>query len=374
MRLAIDLRSIIASSEKISGVENYTLNLFNNFKNPRIDYLPFYNSFEKRDLHKALKIHRDIKISQIPNKILNLSLKFGFPKFEQLYGDFDCLFMPDLRPFAIDNKTKLAITVHDLSPVIDPEFYSLKRRLWHKVLSYSSSFKRANIIFAVSEYTKSDLVNFFNLEPNKIKVVYPGIDHNIFNTALDQRLKHKVKEKYFLPDKFILAISTIEPRKNIAALIEAFENIADAEVFLIIAGRLGWLYSETIARVNNSPKKDKIKLLGYVNEQDKPYLISQATMLCYPSFYEGFGFQPLEAFACGVPVITSAKTSMPEVCAEAALYIEPQHIEELVAAINSILQDQTLKQNLVKKGLLRAQQFSWEKCANEISNYLLALN
>ena len=354
---------------RISGVENYVLNAISRLQTlPGFELRFFYNSFKVRELPVKMDLHgRQISSSRIPNKIFNALLAFGLPRFEKLYGAFDVLWMPDLRPFAIGPETKLVLTVHDLSPVVHPEFYSLRRRIWHRLLNYRASFKRADLIFAVSEYTKYDLVKIFKLDPEKIKVVYPGVDHKIFTPELDQRLQHKVRQKYNLPAKFILSISTIEPRKNLAGLIEAFEKIRDPEVRLVIAGRLGWLYREILEKIRNSQKKDKIKLIGYVAEADKPFLISQAEMVCYPSFYEGFGFQPLEAMACGVPVISSARTSMPEVCGDAALLIEPYHLEDLRAAIESLLTDRHLRQSLIAKGLAQSQKFTWQKTAEQMA-------
>lgn len=374
MRLAVDLRSLMEKGGGISGVENYVLNAVNALsRESAIEMFFFYNIFRKIEMPKQLSTRGQIKKTGIPNKIFNIALKFGLLNFERLYGDFDILWMPDLRPFSIKKKTKLVLTVHDLSPVAHSEFYSLKRRIWHWLLNYKKSFKRADLIFAVSEYTKYDLVKTFNVNPEKIKVVHPGVDHKIFNTELDQRLKHKVRQKYNLPEQYLLTISAIEPRKNLSGLIEAFERIADPEIRLVIAGRLGWLYKEILAKVNNSSKKDKIKMLGYVEEQDKPYLIAQAEMLCYPSFYEGFGFQPLEAMACGVPVISSARTSMPEVCGNAALLVEPYHLEDLVLAINSLLADRQLRETLRKRGVDQSQKFNWERTALEIKNHLKTL-
>jgi glycosyltransferase involved in cell wall biosynthesis len=302
----------------------------------------------------------------VPNKIFNLLLRANLLRLENLYGHFDALWLPDLRPFAIKPKTKLVLSVHDLSPVLHPEFYSRRRRIWHWLLNYKKSFARADLIFAVSEYTKYDLVKIFDLDPKKIEVVYPGIDHKQFHANLDQRLKHKVREKYNLPEKYILAVSTIEPRKNLSGLVEAFEHVEDPELHLVFAGRLGWLYRDFLERLAHSPKKAKIKLLGYIPEQDKPFLISQAEMLCYPSFYEGFGFQPLEAMACGVPVITSARTAMPEISGDAALLVEPSHLEDLSAAIKSLLEDQKLRAELVGRGLARSAAFSWERSAEKM--------
>ncbi len=373
MPIAIDLRSLMETGGKISGVENYLLNILRQLRPSETDFA-FYNSF--KDV-KMPKLGNDIKIKRtgIPNKILNLSQSiFKRPTLESMYGNFSVLWMPDLRPFAINKKTKLAVNAHDLSPLIHPEFYSLKRRLWHKLIHHSRSFARADIIFTISEYTKRDLIKFFGLPENKIKVIYPGIDHSVFRADLDSSRKAEVKEKYILPEKYILSISTIEPRKNIAALVSAFELVNDPGVFLVIAGRFGWLYADLVRQISKSPKKNKIKLVGYINEEDKPYIMANAEIVAYPSFYGGFGFVPLEAMACGVPVVTSARTSMPEACADAALLVDPYNIADLAAAINNLLIDSKLRQNLIEKGTERAKKYNWQECARQIWGHLSALN
>ena len=129
------------------------------------------------------------------------------------------------------------------------------------------------------------------------------INHTVFHPHLDQSKKDTVVKKYDLPKRFILSVSTIEPRKNIIGLVSAFEQIADPDIDLVISGRTGWVYDAILTRISRSPKKQKIHLLGYIDEAEKPYIISLAEMVCYPSFYEGFGFVPLEAFACGTPAI-----------------------------------------------------------------------
>jgi glycosyltransferase involved in cell wall biosynthesis len=372
MKIAVDLRSLIGG--KISGVENYVLNVVNELAQRELALTGIMNNRKKAGLPR-FNPKLQIQQTRIPNKIFNRSLTFfGFPRFESLYGDFDCLWMPDLRPFAISNKTKLALTVHDLSPVMHPEFYSWKRRIWHWEINYKKAYKRADLIFAISEYTKYDLIKLFNLSPEKIKVVYPGIDHAKFNPNLDERIKRKVREKYKLPREYIFTISTLQPRKNFEGLIEAFERINDQGINLVIAGSFGWLHKSLLKRIEDSPKKEKIRLLGYVDEQDKSYLYAQSKVVCYPSFYEGFGFVPLEAMACGVPVITSARTSMPEASGEAAILVEPYLLNDLVYALEQILSDSALRQYYIDRGFEHAKQFTWQKCSKEITKHLMDLN
>jgi len=369
MRIAVDMRSVAETGGRISGVENYFINIFNRLTLDGGDeIIPVINRYKSVRFPKELKYCSNLKQTNIPNKIFNALLYIsGYPKFESIYGDFDLLWMPDIRPFSISKKTKLAITVHDISSIVSPEYYSVQRRIWHKIADYGRAIKRADIIFAVSEYTKEEIITKYKINPDKIQVVYPAVDRNIFH-PLKEDDKEKfadVKKRYGLPGKYILTLSTIEPRKNIQTLIEAFEQI-QSETYLVIGGKLGWLYKDILKRIENSPKRKFIKMLGYVSEKDKPLIMAGAEILCYPSFYEGFGFQPLEAMSSGVPVIASTRTSVPEVCGGAALLVEPYHSKDIAKAIELLLSDEGLRKRLIEKGLQRSMDFNWQDSAAKI--------
>ncbi|HYV33390.1 MAG TPA: glycosyltransferase family 1 protein [Candidatus Limnocylindria bacterium] len=365
MKIAIDLRSL--SSGTISGVENYCLNLLENLlaMDRQNEYVLFYNGFVKKDLPNFHFVNSRVKLTRIPNKILNLGFKLGVIKLEKLIGNFDCLFMPNLNQFSISSSAKLAITVHDLSPVVTPEFYDVKRRIWHKFLNYKKAFNRANVLFAVSEYTKNDLIKIFNIKPEKIKVIYPGTASLSNSMELDSERLRAARNEYDLPGKFILFLNTIEPRKNLSGLIKAFEQ-ADTDAWLVIAGRLGWKYSKDFALIKHSKKSAKIKYIGYVEEKYKPALIKLASALVYPSFYEGFGFQPLEAMGVGTPVMASQLTSLPEVVGQAGLLVNPYDVNNMVVGLEQILKNRELISNLKSQGHEQAKKFSWHKAAEQV--------
>lgn len=365
MKITIDLRSL--SSGTISGVENYCLNLIDNLLTlDKINrYTLFYNSFSGKELPDFHFINSKVKQTRIPSKILNVALKTGFTKLESLSGESDWLFMPNLNQFSINNKTKLAITVHDLSPVVTPEFYDARRTVWHKFLNYKKAFERADVLFSVSQYTKNDLIKIYNVNPEKIKVIYPGIDDKQFNQNISETEQRLVRNIYNLPGEFILFMNTVEPRKNLAGLIAAFEKIT-GNSHLVIAGRLGWKYKKNFELINKSKKSAKIHYIGYVEEKHKPGLIKLAKVLVYPSFYEGFGFQPLEAMAVGTPVIASQITSLPEVIEQAGLLIDPYNINSIIGSLNSALTDEKLRRILITKGFEQASKFSWQTTAQKV--------
>jgi len=175
-----------------------------------------------------------------------------------------------------------------------------------------------------------------------------------------------VRKKYNLPDRFILYFGTIEPRKNIIGLIKAFELLKRKRpVNLVIAGAKGWLDKDIFKTANQSKQARDIFFTGFIEEVDKPYLYNLAELFVYPSFFEGFGFPPLEAMACGVPTIVSNVSSLPEVVGRGALMIDPYHIDELAWAMETVLTDNMLKEKLIEKGISQAKKFSWKKCARQ---------
>lgn len=379
MKIAIDLRSL--SSGSISGVENYIVNLLDHLLalDHKNSYTLFYNSLSNKALDNFHFINSEVKHTRYPNKLLNVALKLNLVNLEKLFGNADVLFLPNLNQFLILPQTKLAITVHDLSPVVTPEFYDIKRRIWHKFLNYKKAFLRANIIFAVSEYTKLDLMRLFNVPEHKIKVVYPGVSTSAYSglqllnapsvTALDSDKAFAdlkvTRNKYNLPGKFLLYVSTIEPRKNLNGLLTAFEALEDS-AHLVIAGRKGWKYRSIFNQINRSKKRDKIHYIGYVKETEKPKIIKLAQAVVYPSYYEGFGFVPVEAMCLGVPVIASSVTAVPEVVQDAGLLVNPYSIQELYTALKVMLTNESLRQMYVARGLQRAKEFNWESSAKQV--------
>jgi len=365
MKIAIDLRSLTSGS--ISGVENYTLNLLDNLLtlDKKNSYILFYNSWNGKVAGDFHFINSHTKRTGIPNKILNIALKTNFVSLEKLIGPFDCLFMPNLNQFSISSSAKLAITVHDLSPMVTPEFYNTTRRIWHRFLNYKKAFARANVIFAVSEYTKHDIMRLCNIAENKIKVIYPGLDHAIFNPEISVESQRGARNKYSLPGDFILFLNTIEPRKNLSNLVKAFD-LLDSDVHLVIAGRKGWKYRSIFNDIRKSKKFAKIHYRGYIPESEKPAFIKLARCLAYPSFYEGFGFQPLEAMACGVPVVVSQVTSLPEVVGEAAVLVNPYDVLSIASGLKQALQNDRLREMLIGKGLEQSKKFKWQYTAGKV--------
>lgn len=370
MRIGIDIRSLAAG--KRTGVEEYTIGLLRELfrSGTEHEYILFFNAWGKAepDLAWAEAFPNvTVRRFRIPNKLLNLSLWYlRYPKLDRLIGGTDVFFMPNLNFAAFSRWTKLIVTAHDLSFEFFPETFSWKQRLWHFAINFRSLLRRADRVIAVSGSTKDDLVTRYHLGESKVQVIQSGIDERFRPIDRNDLTLLAVKEKYGLPYKFILYLGTIEPRKNLGALLSAFEAyqrtaVGDdmARYELVLAGRPGWKYAELFAAIERSPVRDKIHMIGFVDDADKPALYNLASLFVYPSFYEGFGFPPLEALASGVPVIASHSASLPEVIGAAGVLIDPYRPDEIYQAMRNILGDKLYQTRLKERALAARRQFTW---------------
>jgi glycosyltransferase involved in cell wall biosynthesis len=370
MRIGIDIRPLMSATR--SGVGEYTYELLNAIFaiDKTNQYFLFYNS--AKDVSRNIpewsqdNIHYEHK--KWPNKLFNACIKlFNFPKIDK--NNLDYFFSTNFNFTALSKKTKHILTVHDLSFEFFPELYSYKQRLWHWAINPKKQCEKADTLLTPSENTKRDIINFYRIPQERIKVIYPGVNcHSEQGEESLSAEKIQTKQKYNLPTKFILFLGTIEPRKNIIGLIEAFEQsypLLPTPYSLIIAGHKGWNDKKIYQKFESSPYKDKIKFIGSIDQKDKSSLYSLASLFVYPSFYEGFGFPVVEAMAYGVPVITSNRSSLPEVADQAAYLINPNRPSELARAITEILNNQKLGEHFKALGLEQAKKFNWEKAARE---------
>lgn len=371
MRIGIDIRVLVEG--KRTGVEEYTLNLLEYlFKIDRKNqYKLFCNAYRATSLDiSQFQKCPNVKIYKFrwPNKILNLSFKFlKFPKIDKMVDGLDLFYAPNILFFSLSNDCKNVVTFHDLSFEYYSNFFSLKRKSWHFLVNPRKIAQRADKIIAVSNSTKQDLIEKYNISSDKIRVIYSGINKN-FRPINDKKILKKVQEKYYLPEKFILFLGTFEPRKNIEGLIFAFKKLKEKFKIpykLVLAGERGWLSRNIFRLIKKFPFKQEIIPLGFIEDKDKPVLYNLASIFVYPSFYEGFGFPPLEAMACGVPTIVSSISSMPEITNGKAVLIDPYNISELSEAIYQILNDENLQKKLSRDGILQAKRFNWENSAKE---------
>jgi glycosyltransferase involved in cell wall biosynthesis len=275
-----------------------------------------------------------------------------------MLGGLDIFVIPNFNFFALSKKVKKILTVHDLSFERFPETFSFKRRLWHFLINPRRFSGESDLIWAVSRSTAQDLESIYKINKNKIKVNYPffNFDSNCLNEKLE-----KIKEKYGLPGNFFLFLGTIEPRKNVEGLAEGFEifkrrNPKFKDFKLVIAGEKGWLWDSILEKVKKNSFFKDIIFLGFVDDEDKKELYTLAKIFIYPSLYEGFGFPPLEAMACGVPTIVSNCSSMPEILQDGAMLINPYRPLEICLALENFLENQELYQLYSQKASRQSEK------------------
>ncbi len=364
MKIAVDVRCLMTA--QYSGVSRYTAGLLEALLNLDRDnqYFLFYNSSKKISLPPFERKNARYLGYHWPNKLFNLALNFGnFPKLDRLAGSADLFFAPNLHFVSWSDNCRKILAVHDLSFILFPEFFSWKMRLWHKLIILKKIVFQADLVVADSKNTAKDLEAVLGVDPNKIRVIYPAVDHQRFRVIpkSDTQLE-AVRKKYRLPPKFILYLGTLEPRKNIAGVIRAFQRLAPDDCRLVLAGPRGWKTGPLLAEAE---KDSRITLTGYFQEEDKPALYNLAEFLIYPSFYEGFGLPLLEALASGCPVIAGANSSQPEVVGQAGLLVNPDNLGEITKAAEALLKDDRLRRRLAEAGIIQARRFSWPAAAKQ---------
>ena len=269
-------------------------------------------------------------------------------------------FIPPLRA-----KGPMVITIHDLAFLIYPHFLTKESARYYGQID--RAVHRADAIIAVSESTKHQLVRMLGVAEDKITVIYEAADPLFRPKDRQAALKH-VRALYDLPDEFILFVSTIEPRKNVSGLLRAYRRLRDDYKLtpgLVLVGAPGWLSDDVHALVEALDLRSACHFLGRVSGPDLLDLYNSARCLVHPAFYEGFGLTPLEAMACGTPVIVSNISSLPEVVGDAALLVDPQDDQEITVAMWRLLTDPLLWDELRAKGLRRAKAFSWQRAAEQ---------
>lgn len=266
----------------------------------------------------------------------------------------------------LPHHTPSLLTVHDLSFVRVPEAASPRLRAYLNAV-VPRSVRRATFVIADSSATKEDLVHFYGLDPDRVSVLLSGIDSQTFSPG---PVESALLERYGLNRPYILSVGTVQPRKNYSRLVLALSRLRQRgyDLLLAIAGSRGWLNDELYTTLRQSGMADFVKILGFVPESHLPNLYRGAVALALPSLYEGFGFPVLEAMACGTPVVTSNTSSLPEVAGDAALLVDPLNLDEIIDAIQRILDHSDLRQSLVTRGYAQARGFTWDESARQLYN------
>lgn len=372
MRLGLELQSCLKNK---SGIGIYTYELSKRLQQYKdIEFNGhIFNFINRNDISKDLDgIDMEKNIcSLFPYGVYRriwhyIPIKYNwlFRDNADIYHFFNFIVPPRI-------KGKVITTIHDMTYELYPETMD-KRNLKRIKNDIQYSVDRSDKIITVSESSKNDIIKFLNVDESKIEIVYNGVDYEKFNKYYTEDIKLIVRNKYNLPQNYILYMGTLEPRKNIDSIIEAFALIKKQKDFdnikLVIAGKKGWLFEDIFNLVDKLNLKDHVIFTDYVDETDKPIIYNMAKLFVFPSLYEGFGIPVLEAMASSVPVIASNVSSLPEVAGNAAILVNPKDIEGIAKNIIKILSDDDLKNELVRKGHIQAQKFTWEASAEKLYN------
>lgn len=271
----------------------------------------------------------------------------------------DVTFVPaHTLPFVFPGKA--VVTVHDLGYLYFPDAHPAQERRYLDATTRFSS-RRATLILADSLATKTDLIDHYHVPEHKIRVVYPGVDESLAPIPDPAELA-RVREKYGLPQQYLFFLGTLQPRKNIARLVEAFAKWRSASgnqaVALVLGGQRGWLYEDKW-----TAGVEGVIMPGYIADEDVAALYSGALALIFPSLYEGFGFPVIEAMRCDTPVLCSNTSSLPELGGEAALLVNPLEADDIARGIAQLVENAELRGRLIEKGRVQARKFSWDNAA-----------
>lgn len=362
MIIAIDIQSSVTQR---AGIGRYTrelaLNLSQLISNQDQLRLVYFD-FKRQAIPVEVKDAHLNPVRWIPGRAAQYCWKkFHAPSYHRLAGNADVYHFPN---FIIPPLTQgvPVVSIHDLSFMRYPQFAET-RNVQYLNQHIQETAKRAEAIITISQHSANDISTFLQVPPERIHVTYPGID-KAFHRPSDEAIT-AFKKKHALDKPYLLAVGTLEPRKNLQHLIRLFEQLETFDGDLVLAGGGGWKEGSLIRQIQESPCKTRIRMPGFIPDDDLPALYAGATALIMPSFYEGFGFPPLEAMACGTPVLSSSGGSLREICSDAAICLDHYDLDGWKAAAISLIEDNHIREDLIQKGFKRAQEFSWETTARQ---------
>jgi len=370
MKIGIDVGPAFCSFK--TGIGHYTYHLINYFLNiaPNNEYVFWYQIplREKLSIPSNVLNQPNVKLirSRLPARLFALFARYC-PKFSFIDAlvKVDIFHATNIVGFPLRMVGKRIITIHDISFLTTPSSYT--KGTLNRTQLIIRSAQDADLIIADSSSTKKDLVKLLKIPEDKIRVILLGVD-SFFHPIDNPDLISRIREKYHLRNDYILYVGTLQPRKNLVRLVEAFHKVqqnANINCQLVLAGGKGWMYKEIFQKVQNLGLEDKVVFTGYVSEEELLVLMNGASVFTLVSLYEGFGLPALEAMACGTPVIASNTSSLPEVVGDAGISVNPYDVDEIAQAIHEVLVNDRLREEMRVKGLEWAKGFSWEKTAKE---------
>lgn len=314
-------------------------------KSPRPDFFPPTGNFQVRTIPLA-RLWTHLRLS-----------------YEMMARAPNALFVPAhvLPPIHPRNSI---VTIHDLGYKFFPDAHPFLQRAYLDMTTRWNG-RAARVVVADSGATRDDLVKLYGVPTEKIRVVYPAYNAEVFQPVRDANESERVRARYGLAKPYVVSVGTIQPRKNYARLIEAVAALP-REITLVIAGKKGWLYDSILARARELGMEGRVRFLDYVPMGDLPALYAGATLAVLPSLYEGFGFPALEAQACGTALVCSNGSSLPEVAGEGAIYFDARSAAEMTRAMARALGDEALRAERIAKGYANVKRFSWERAARAV--------
>jgi glycosyltransferase involved in cell wall biosynthesis len=359
MRIGIDARLVYYSR---AGIGQYILRLSEALANLPAGQDQFILLQSRKDHTQIVEDHYFSRVSlwtPSHHRLEQSTLRFELGRLR-----LDLLHSPDFIP-PFRRNCKSVITIHDLAFLLYPHFLTKESARYYGQID--EAVRKTDHIIAVSESTRQDTIKLLGVPEPKITVIHEAANP-IYRQVNVEEAHRYVTQTYDLDQEYILFVSTIEPRKNLPGLLQAYRKLLDdykRPEKLVLAGSRGWLSEEVYDTVTALNLDGHIRFLGRVPSDHLVYLYNAARILVHPSFYEGFGLPPLEAMTCGTPTIVSNVSALPEVVGDAATLVDPHDIDGLTVAMWRILTDEDLRANLIAKGLKRASKFSWKRAAQE---------
>lgn len=306
-------------------------------------------------------------------RMISSILPIPYSLFFNKKMDITVFFSYIIPPFVNGRKV---VFVYDMAYKTYPETVRKRTR---EILNIAlrKSCKRADKIITISEFSKAEIIRYLNIEENKIIVMPCGVDFSKFHNNYSSDIVKTVKDKYHIKRDYLLYLGTLEPRKNIIRLILAYSLLKESVIdipLLVIAGKKGWMYDEIFKVVRDYGLENDVIFTGYLETEEAPIIMNGAHAFLFPSIYEGFGLPPLEAMACGTPVLVSDAASLPEVVGDAGMVVNPNSVESIKQGIEILLRDNDLRDDLIKKGLERVKQFTWDKSVEILLDVMHDLN
>lgn len=371
MKIGIDIRNI---GKKRTGDEVVFFNLVKSLSDidKTNEYILFSDICDEETIEK---VSQDLEINDKANfQIICLKTCNKFiwnfwvlPSYLRK-NPVDIYLTQYITPFFVPKKIKIATIIHDISFNFYPQFIKWSDLFFLKLL-IPISLKRADKIIGVSKFTHDEVIKYYNVKPEKVTWVHNAVSEGFLKQEVSAEIIEKIKNKYSLPEKYILYLGTLQPRKNIVTLLEAYnlEQKKLGDMKLVIAGGKGHNFDRNIEKFIKKYKMGKNVIMpGYIPEEDKAVLIKSAVIFVFPSLYEGFGIPILEAMAAGTPVIASNIAPHKEIAGDAALFFNPNISGELAQHVTELAKSQVLREKLIAEGLRQAQKFSWEKTAGKM--------